>query len=75
MLILECSLAIGRMFGGIPQSFFRTYHQYLPKSDPEDEYELRGELYELYHYLNHTVLFGVCRLILLSAIALTKNFV
>ncbi|KAK7695167.1 hypothetical protein QCA50_002357 [Cerrena zonata] len=54
----EADLAIGRMFGGIPQSFFKTYHQYLPKSDPEDEYELRGELYELYHYLNHTVLFG-----------------
>lgn len=55
-----CSLAIARIFGGIPQSFFKTYHEYLPKSEPEDQYELRGDLYELYHYLNHTVLFGVC---------------
>lgn len=53
------SLAIARIFGGIPSSFFKTYHEYLPKSEPEDQYELRADLYELYHYLNHTVLFGV----------------
>ncbi|THH02579.1 hypothetical protein EW026_g323 [Hermanssonia centrifuga] len=52
------SLAIARIFGGIPKSFFTIYHQYLPKSEPEEQYELRGDLYELYHYLNHTVLFG-----------------
>ncbi|KAH9835935.1 fructosamine kinase PKL/CAK/FruK [Rhodofomes roseus] len=55
----EADLAIARIFGGIPKSFFKTYHEYLPKSEPEDQYELRGDLYELYHYLNHTVLFGV----------------
>ncbi|KZT75010.1 Ketosamine-3-kinase [Daedalea quercina L-15889] len=54
----EADLAIARIFGGIPKSFFKTYHECLPKSDPEDQYELRGDLYELYHYLNHTVLFG-----------------
>ncbi|KAI0082094.1 Ketosamine-3-kinase [Panus rudis PR-1116 ss-1] len=54
----EADLAIGRIFGGIPKSFFTEYHQHLPKSEPEGEYELRGDLYELYHYLNHTVLFG-----------------
>ncbi|KAI0964055.1 hypothetical protein AcW1_000966 [Taiwanofungus camphoratus] len=54
----EADLAIGRIFGGIPRSFFTTYHEYLPKSDPQDQYELRGDLYELYHYLNHTVIFG-----------------
>lgn len=53
------SLAIGRMFGGIPQSFFDTYHQYFPKAKPVDQYTSRCDLYELYHYLNHTVLFGV----------------
>ena len=53
------SLAIARIFGGIPRAFFKTYHEYLPKTEPEDQYELRGDLYELYHYLNHTVLFGV----------------
>ncbi|GJE85838.1 fructosamine kinase [Phanerochaete sordida] len=54
----EADLAIARIFGGIPKSFFATYHEYLPKTEPADQYELRGDLYELYHYLNHTVLFG-----------------
>ncbi|PCH33990.1 Ketosamine-3-kinase [Wolfiporia cocos MD-104 SS10] len=54
----EADLAIARIFGGIPPSFFKTYHEHLPKSEPEDQYELRSDLYELYHYLNHTVLFG-----------------
>ncbi|KAI0347764.1 Ketosamine-3-kinase [Trametopsis cervina] len=54
----EADLAIARIFGGIPKSFFHTYHEYLPKTEPEDQYELRGALYELYHYLNHTVMFG-----------------
>lgn len=54
----EADLAIARIFGGIPKIFFDTYHEHIPKSEPTDEYEMRGELYELYHYLNHTVLFG-----------------
>ncbi|KAI0652017.1 fructosamine kinase PKL/CAK/FruK [Trametes meyenii] len=54
----EADLAIGRMFGGIPESFYTTYHEYLPKSEPLEQYDLRQELYQLYHYLNHTVLFG-----------------
>ncbi|KAI0719953.1 fructosamine kinase PKL/CAK/FruK [Cerioporus squamosus] len=54
----EADLAIGRMFGGIPESFYTTYHEYLPKSEPQDQYGLRQDLYQLYHYLNHTVLFG-----------------
>ncbi|KZT02459.1 fructosamine kinase PKL/CAK/FruK [Laetiporus sulphureus 93-53] len=54
----EADLAIARIFGGIPHSFFNTYHEYLAKSEPQDQYDLRGDLYELYHYLNHTVLFG-----------------
>ena len=47
------------MFGGIPESFYTTYHEHRPKSEPRDQYDLRQELYQLYHYLNHTVLFGV----------------
>lgn len=47
------------MFGGIPQSFFKAYHEYMPKSEPADQYDLRVELYQMFHYLNHTVLFGV----------------
>ena len=31
----------------------------MPKTEPVDQYELRGDLYGLFHYLNHTVLFGV----------------
>ncbi|KAH7886136.1 Fructosamine/Ketosamine-3-kinase [Phlebopus sp. FC_14] len=54
----EADLAIARIFGGIPPSFFTTYHKYIPKSEPVEQYELRADLYELYHYLNHTVLFG-----------------
>ncbi|TFK77323.1 fructosamine kinase, partial [Pluteus cervinus] len=54
----EADLAIGRMFGGFPDSFYSTYHSQLPKTEPVDEYNLRAELYELFHYLNHTVLFS-----------------
>jgi len=54
----EADLAIARIFGGIPETFFVTYHDHLPKTEPPDQYELRADLYELYHYLNHTVLFG-----------------
>ncbi|KAJ3981197.1 fructosamine kinase [Lentinula detonsa] len=54
----EPSLAIARIFGGFPPSFFGEYHKHLPKAKPESQYELRGHLYELFHYLNHTVLFG-----------------
>lgn len=53
------SLAIARIFGGFPTSFFATYHSYFRKTEPVDEYPLRAELYELFHYLNHTILFGV----------------
>ncbi|KAK0505627.1 fructosamine kinase PKL/CAK/FruK [Armillaria luteobubalina] len=54
----EADLAIARIFGGIPHSFFVAYHQHFPKTEPIDQYEQRGDLYELFHYLNHTVLFG-----------------
>ncbi|KAJ3835454.1 fructosamine kinase [Lentinula raphanica] len=54
----EADLAIARIFGGFPRSFFAEYHKHLPKTKPESQYELRGHLYELFHYLNHTVLFG-----------------
>ena len=53
------SLAIARIFGGFPPNFFTAYHEHFPKAEPADQYESRVDLYELYHYLNHTVLFGV----------------
>ncbi|KAG6380863.1 Fructosamine/Ketosamine-3-kinase [Boletus reticuloceps] len=54
----EADLAIARIFWGIPSAFFSSYHKHMPKSEPAEQYDLRGDLYELYHYLNHTVLFG-----------------
>jgi fructosamine-3-kinase len=65
---VEPSLAIARIFGGFPRSFFEKYHEHLPKTEPADQYELRGDLYELYHYLNHTVLFGVCLIFALAKV-------
>ncbi|KDQ19743.1 hypothetical protein BOTBODRAFT_102081 [Botryobasidium botryosum FD-172 SS1] len=54
----EADLAIARMFGGFPSEFYEEYHRHRPKSHPEAEYDVRASLYELFHYLNHTVLFG-----------------
>lgn len=58
---MRFSLALSRVFGGFPSTFLTAYHEILPKSDPVEQYELRSDLYQLYHYLNHTVLFGVRR--------------
>jgi len=54
----EADLAIARIFGGFPESFFKTYHEHLPKTEPVEQYDLRSDLYQLFHYLNHTLLFG-----------------
>ncbi|KAF8595464.1 fructosamine kinase PKL/CAK/FruK [Ceratobasidium sp. AG-I] len=54
----ESDLAIGRMFGGFSSTFYEEYHSHLPKSEPAEEYDERLKLYQLFHYLNHTVLFG-----------------
>ncbi|KAF5323305.1 hypothetical protein D9611_005682 [Ephemerocybe angulata] len=54
----EADLAIARIFGGFPQSFFDTYFKHNPKSDPQHQFNLRAELYESFHYLNHAVIFG-----------------
>ncbi|KAF9454089.1 fructosamine kinase [Macrolepiota fuliginosa MF-IS2] len=57
----EADLAIARIFGGFPESFYAAYHRHYPKAEPVSQHSLRVELYELYHYLNHTLLFGVSR--------------
>ncbi|KAG8896817.1 hypothetical protein FRB99_008624 [Tulasnella sp. 403] len=54
----EADLAIARIFGGFPATFFTEYHKNRPKTPPVEEYDERVALYELFHYLNHTVLFG-----------------
>ena len=56
------SLAIARIFGGFNSAFFEKYHSILPKTDPIEEYELRVDLYELFHYLNHALMFGGVRI-------------
>ncbi|KAG8971981.1 hypothetical protein FRB90_010342 [Tulasnella sp. 427] len=55
---VDSSLSIARIFGGFGAPFFEEYHKHRPKSQPVEEYEERVALYELFHYLNHTVLFG-----------------
>lgn len=55
------------MFGGFPTAFFERYHELVPKSEPADEYKQRLQLYEAYHHLNHTLMFGVRRLASLFA--------
>ncbi|KAF8203014.1 Fructosamine/Ketosamine-3-kinase [Pholiota molesta] len=54
----EVDLSIARIFGGFPDSFFKTYHEHMPKTEPVEQYELRMDLYELFHYMNHTLIFG-----------------
>ncbi|KAH9997695.1 Ketosamine-3-kinase [Russula compacta] len=54
----EADLAAPRLFEGMPESFFEEYHKQMPKTEPVEHYELRRDLYELFHYLNHAVLFG-----------------
>ncbi|KAF8807813.1 Ketosamine-3-kinase [Phlegmacium glaucopus] len=54
----EADLSIAHVFGGFPQSFFTTYHEYFAKTEPVSQYDLRMKLYQLFHYLNHTLIFG-----------------
>jgi len=46
------------MFGGFSGSYFKEYHEIVPKTEPVDEYEDRVALYESYHHLNHHAIFG-----------------
>ncbi|KAG9793628.1 hypothetical protein KCU86_g2045, partial [Aureobasidium melanogenum] len=54
----EYDHGIMAMFGGFGGSFFKEYHEIVPKTEPVDEYEDRVALYELYHHLNHHAIFG-----------------
>lgn len=51
-----------RMFGGFSNTFYESYHEELPKTEPTEEYETRLDCYELYHHLNHMLMFGVSRI-------------
>jgi len=51
----EADLAMTRLFGGFGPAFYRAYAETAPLPPGA---ELRGELYNLYHVLNHANLFG-----------------
>lgn len=51
----EAELAMTRLFGGFPDSFYRAYMQEYPL--PEG-WAYRDNLYRLYHLFNHLNLFG-----------------
>jgi protein-ribulosamine 3-kinase len=53
----EFEVSMMRMWGGFNAGFFHEYHRLVPKTDPKEEYEDRMLLYQLYHYLNHFLLF------------------
>jgi fructosamine-3-kinase len=52
---LETDLAMTELFGRFPQRF---YDGYASMADVDAGYEQRRPLYQLYHTLNHSVLFG-----------------
>ena len=51
----ECDLAMASLFGGFDTAFFDAYQAAWPL---EPDWQLRGEYYQLYHVLNHALLFG-----------------
>ena len=51
----EAELAMTELFGGFPQSFYDSYKE---ASDVQPDWRERVPLYNLYHLLNHLLLFG-----------------
>ena len=51
----EADLAMTELFGGFGKTFYASYHEYYPI---DEGYEVRKNLYNLYHILNHFNLFG-----------------
>ena len=51
----ECDLALMKMFGGFSQSVWDSYNATYPL---DSEWKDRIDIYQLYHYLNHYLLFG-----------------
>ena len=51
----EADLAMTELFGGFGEGFYRAYRAAWPL---EEGYEVRKQLYNLYHLLNHFKLFG-----------------
>lgn len=51
----ETDLAMTELFGTFPQSFYQGYEAIWPLSDG---YQQRKPIYQLYHILNHALMFG-----------------
>jgi fructosamine-3-kinase len=51
----ETDLAMTELFGRFPDSFYQGYDNIWPL---EDGYQYRKPIYQLYHVLNHALLFG-----------------
>ena len=51
----ESDIAMTRLFGGFGRAFYEAYESAWPL---ERGHELRADLYQLYHVLNHLNLFG-----------------
>ena len=51
----EADLAMTRLFGGFSAAFYGAYEEVLPLCDG---FEDRVDLYNLYHLLNHALMFG-----------------
>jgi fructosamine-3-kinase len=51
----EADLAMTRLFGGFPQSFYNSYNETFPL---QEGWQYRENIYKLYHVMNHLNLFG-----------------
>ncbi len=51
----EADLAMTKLFGGFPLSFYQAYNEEFPL---KEGWEYREPIYKLYHVLNHLNLFG-----------------
>ena len=51
----ETDLAMTELFGRFPESFYQGYEDIWPL---ENDYQYRKPIYQLYHVLNHALLFG-----------------
>lgn len=51
----EADLAMTEMFGGFGPAFYDAYREVRPLSE---DYAIKREIYNLYHFLNHYNLFG-----------------
>ena len=51
----EAELAMTELYGGYPRQFYQAYYEIIPQ---EEGYEIRRDIYNLYHTVNHLNIFG-----------------